>query len=143
MRMMHRRTRFGIVGILALLMGLLPTSVLSSFFKSECGMPCCEEKPAVTSCCAGSVEEGLTATPTTAECPCEIAPAPVNGDHGVVASKQESPSQWSAVLVKAPSWAGSDRLAEASLPATGLRGPPLAALRASPLTRAPPDSSFA
>jgi len=124
-------------------MGLLPTSVLSSFFKSECGMPCCEEKPAVTSCCAGGSEKGYAANTEAAKCPCEIAPAPAGDHHSVVATKVEMPTGWSAILTNVPTWNVSIAVSEAHLPSTGLRGPPLAALRASPLTRAPPFSSFA
>lgn len=141
--LMHRRTRFGLIGIFALLMGLVPTSVLSSFFKSECGMPCCAEKPAVTSCCAGSQEEGYGAKPDSTECPCEIAPAPAEDHQSVVATKVEMPTSWLAILAYVPTWNVSVTVSEAHLPSTGLRGPPLAALRASPLTRAPPFSSIA
>lgn len=141
--LMHRRTRFGFIGILALLMGLIPTSVLSSFFKSECGMPCCAEKPAVVSCCAGLEEKGYAANPEASTCPCEIAPTPSGDHHSVVASKVEMPTSWLAILTYVPTWNVSVIVSEAQLPSTGLRGPPLAALRASPLTRAPPFSSIA
>lgn len=141
--LMHRRTRFGLVGIFALLLGLLPTPVLSSFFKSECGMPCCEEKPAVTSCCAGLEEKGYAANPEASKCPCEIAPAPAGDHHGLVATKVETPTHGLAVLASVPTWNVSITVSEAHLPSTGLRGPPLAALRASPLNRAPPFSSIA
>lgn len=143
MMLMHRRHRYGLIGLLALLMGLLPTSVLSSFFKPDCGMACCAEEAPKVSCCVGHAEEGIAPAPESSSCPCEIAPAPSGEHHGVVAAKTELPTSWSAVLVSMPSWDVIVRFAEVSTPATGLRGPPIAALRASPHTRAPPFSRVA
>lgn len=144
MRMMHRRHRFGLVGLLALLMGILPTSVLSSYFASECGMPCCEAPEPEDSCCASSSAEPAFAPATdTAACPCEIAPTPTPDFHGVASAKAEKPASWVAVLVTAPTWGLVPSFEAKVLPATGLRGPPLAALRATSPTRAPPFSTFA
>ncbi|MCC7435334.1 MAG: hypothetical protein IT363_11670 [Methanoregulaceae archaeon] len=139
--MMHRRNRFGLVGLLALLMGLVPTSVLSSYFKAECGMPCCADpEPAVSCCAGGSAEPALAPAPDTASCPCEIAPSPSPDIHGVVAAQAETPTSWVVILADVPSWRFIPTVTEVALPATGLRGPPSAALRASPPTRAPPFS---